>query len=131
MRRLAQRVPQLLKRRQPFAFGFRYTHFWYALDAKPPFAIVGASPEFCLASPQDAAECESVQFISGLAHEAAPGTANHSGGPTLLLAYGVNDCEARVMWSCSAVCKEFWVTVRNVSNAAAQGRLADLKKHAR
>ena len=96
MRRLAQRVPQLLKRRQPFAFGFRYTHFWYALDAKPPFAIVGASPEFCLASPQDAAECESVQFISGLAHEAAPGTANHSGGPTLLLAYGVNDCEARV-----------------------------------
>ena len=53
--------------RQSFAFGFRYTHFFYTLEAHPPFATLAVSPEFCVASSQDATECESVQFISGLA----------------------------------------------------------------
>ena len=75
-----------LRRRQPFAFGSRYTHFWYALEARPPFSVISASAEFCLASPQDSKDCESVQFVSGLLVR----------GDDLVLAYGVNDCEARL-----------------------------------
>jgi hypothetical protein len=110
--RTAARLRRKLAREQPFAFGFRYTHFWYALATKPPFGVVAASGEFCLAAPQDAADCESVQFISGLGRELArpSATADHAGGSgeadKLLLTYGVNDCEARlatlpteVVWS--------------------------------
>ena len=76
-----------LKRKQPFVFGFRYTHFWYTLQPKPPFGVLAASHEFCIASPQDPQDCESVQFVSGLE--------KHPNG-SVLMAYGVNDCEARV-----------------------------------
>ena len=98
--------------RQPFAFGFRYTHFFYTIEAQPPFATLAVSPEFCLASPSDPNECESVQFISGLAHRAsrnneasshsAHNRTSHPARPTahlddeLIVSYGVNDCEARV-----------------------------------
>ena len=75
-----------VRRKQPFKFGFRYTHFWYALEARPPFSVISASAEFCLASPQDSKDCESVQFVSGLLVR----------GDDLVLAYGVNDCEARL-----------------------------------
>ena len=110
--RTPSRRRRRLAREQPFVFGFRYTHFWYALAPRPPFGVVAASGEFCLASPQDATDCESVQFISGLGMEAArPSATGHgtsSGGDAdkLLLTYGVNDCEARlatlpteVVWS--------------------------------
>ena len=80
--------PAELRRRQPFSFGYRYTHFFYALEPHAPFRVVATSREFCLAAEQDAADCESIQFVSGLS--LAPG------GATLLLSYGVNDCEARV-----------------------------------
>jgi hypothetical protein len=86
--------------RQPFAFGYRYTHFWYALAPKPPFEVLAASPEFCLGSALDPADCESIQFISGLA--LAPPRRNQPSGSaepeaeSLVLSYGVNDCEARL-----------------------------------
>ena len=95
-----------LKRKQPFTFGFRYTHFWYVLEPRPPFGLLAASPEFCLGSHQDAADCESVQFISGLGLAPAPAVRAHvpsanrtrrdASEPRLMLAYGVNDCEARL-----------------------------------
>ena len=71
-----------------FTFGFDYTHFLYALSPRPPHRLVASSAEFCLASAQDGADCESVQFVSGLALA--------SGGEALLLAYGVNDCESKL-----------------------------------
>ena len=93
-----------LHKRQPFAFGYRYTHFWYVLQPRPPFATLAVSREFCLASPQNPQDCESIQFVSGLAlqHEGHGGhrNASSSTGPgtasSLLVAYGVNDCEARL-----------------------------------
>ena len=93
-----------VRQRQPFAFGFRYTHFWYTLEAKPPFAVLAASGEFCLGAEQDATDCESVQFISGLALAPAEAVAAHAANltatdaasSTLVLAYGINDCEAKL-----------------------------------
>ena len=93
-----------VRQRQPFAFGFRYTHFWYTLEAKPPFAVLAASGEFCLGAEQDATDCESVQFISGLALAPAEAVAAHApnltatetASSTLVLAYGINDCEAKL-----------------------------------
>lgn len=71
-----------------------YTHFFYTMQPQPPYRMLATSAEFCLAAEQDAADCESVQFISGLALEASTdGDANQS---SLLLSYGINDCEAKI-----------------------------------
>ena len=79
---------------EPFQFGFGYTHFFYAMEPKPPYRILAISPEFCIGAAQDATDCESVQFISGIVHEAAS-ERNH-GHAALLLSFGINDCEAKV-----------------------------------
>ena len=75
-----------------------------ALSARPPFTTLAASAEFCIGSPQDPEDCESVQFVSGMA--TVPAVTASGGGPapnasagapsSLMLTYGVNDCEARV-----------------------------------
>lgn len=70
-----------------FRWGHHYTHFFYALTPHAPFPIVRTSREFCLGSAQDPDDCESVQFITGLTLR---------GDSTLLMAYGINDCEAKV-----------------------------------
>ena len=70
-----------------FRWGHHYTHFFYALTPHAPFRILGTSREFCLGSAQDPDDCESVQFITGLTLR---------GDSTLLMAYGINDCEAKV-----------------------------------
>ncbi|KAG8463368.1 hypothetical protein KFE25_004879 [Diacronema lutheri] len=68
-------------------FGSHYMHFFYALDARAPHALLAHSAEWCLPSAPGAASCEVVQFVSGLelAH----------GDRALILAYGANDCETR------------------------------------
>ena len=71
----------------PFRWGHHYTHLFYSLTPHAPFRILGTSREFCLGSAQDPDDCESVQFITGLALR---------GDSTLLAAYGINDCEAKV-----------------------------------
>jgi len=53
------------------------------------FATRGASPELCIGAAQDADDCESVQFISGMALDA-------DDDAQLVLSYGVNDCEAKL-----------------------------------
>ena len=78
---------------QPFHFGYHYTHFWYALDAAAPHDLVATSGEWCIGAAQDAEDCESVQFVSGLS-VTEPRRAGR--GPAVVLAYGVNDCEARL-----------------------------------
>lgn len=102
---------------QPFQFGYLYTHFFYTLhevmrrgiepahlmarffvsltssvplaEQRAPHRLTATSGEFCLGSAQDAADCESTQFVSGLEHYGA------ASGGKLLLAFGVNDCEAK------------------------------------
>jgi hypothetical protein len=53
------------------------------------YRILATSGEFCIGAQQDGTDCESVQFISGLELEEAP-------GGSLLLSYGINDCEAKL-----------------------------------
>ena len=69
-----------------FRWGHHYTHFFYALTPHAPFRMLSTSREFCIQSEQDPLDCESVQFVTGLALR----------GSTLLMAYGVNDCEAKI-----------------------------------
>ena len=75
----------------PFMWGYHYTHFFYVLEPHGPFGMVATSGEFCLESAQLQGDCESIQFISGIALQ--EGTTSK---PELLLSYGVNDCEAKV-----------------------------------
>ena len=49
------------RRPAPFAFGYRYTHFFYAISADPPHQLLATSAEFCIGSLQDQTDCESVQ----------------------------------------------------------------------
>ena len=51
---------------QHFQFGALYTHFLYTMQPHPPFRLLGTSAEFCIGASQDAGDCESVQFVSGL-----------------------------------------------------------------
>ena len=50
--------------------------------------MLGTSAEFCIGASQDAGDCESVRFVSGLELR--------GDNQTLILAYGVNDCEAKL-----------------------------------
>ena len=72
-----------------FRWGHHYTHFFYALTPHAPFRILGTSREFCLGSAQDPDDCESVQFITGMALNAS------APDPQLVMSFGTNDCESR------------------------------------
>ena len=72
---------------QPFHFGYLYTHFFYTVEPRPPYRTLSTSAEWCIGAAQNPADCESIQFVSG-AVLVPPGR--------LLLAYGVNDCEAKL-----------------------------------
>ena len=80
-----------MRRRSAFRWGSNYTHFVYALAVAPPHALLATSGEWCIASPEQG-QCESVQFVAGIALEGPEGHPPDR----LLLSYGVNDCEARL-----------------------------------
>ena len=92
--------------RSPFQFGSEYTHFFYTLAPTPPHQLLATSAEFCVGAAQAPHDCESVQFIAGLALEASARAAlqpgqpeprrGRSNGSRLVLSFGVNDCEARL-----------------------------------
>ena len=98
-----------------FMFGYDYTHFFYTLSPVPPYQLLSTSAEFCAGSMQDGNDCESVQFISGLAFgasnlsDAAAGGSGDTGNGVgdagdiardgagdIVLSFGVNDCESRL-----------------------------------
>ena len=64
-----------------------------------PYDMLGASGEWCLSANDTRADCESVQFVSGLAPAApsAAAVALPSAGLApveVILGVGINDCEA-------------------------------------
>ena len=61
-----------------------YKHFWYAFEAHPPFAVLGASTPFTL--PSQLPVTPSIQFATGLLYR--------PGARDLLVAYGEVDCHA-------------------------------------
>lgn len=71
-----------------FRWAHRYTHFFYTLQPRAPFRLLGTSGEWCIQSRQNPHDCESVQFVSGLAPGPRPSE--------LVVSFGVNDCEAKV-----------------------------------
>ena len=80
-----------------FRWGHSYMHFWYALESNPPFRMLATSGEFCIGSAQDSADCESIQYVSALSpHVVTQGRSTTLGADPsdLVLAWGVNDCEA-------------------------------------
>jgi hypothetical protein len=68
-------------------FGHHYTHTLFTVSAQPPFELKTLSQEFVLQSPHHPDDAEIIQFASGL----------EVSGDKLVVAYGVNDCEAGVM----------------------------------
>lgn len=73
-------------------FGHHYTHVFYTLTASAPYRLGHVSPEWVLpaASPPHAHDAEIIQFASGL--EVDP-----DGEHDIVVAYGINDCEAAVV----------------------------------
>ena len=61
-----------------------YKHFWYAFEARPPFAILGASLPFTL--PSQLPSVPSIQFATGLVYQ--------SRTRELIVSYGELDCYA-------------------------------------
>ena len=73
----------------PYArFGHHYTHAFYTISATPPHRLATLSPEFVVPSVWHPTNAEVIQFASGLEYHAAQ--------QELVLAYGINDCEAAV-----------------------------------
>lgn len=68
-------------------FGHHYTHTLFTISAEPPFALKTLTQEFVLQSPHHPDDAEIIQFASGL----------EIAGDKLVIAYGINDCEAGVM----------------------------------
>lgn len=66
-------------------FSSKYVSFFMLFDSKPPFRLQHRSPPVCLPSQSDAARCETIQFIMSVVLESPS---------SLLVSYGVNDCEA-------------------------------------
>ena len=85
-----QRVPKRLAFK--IRWGYRYTHFFYTVDPRPPYSILALSSEWCIASVQDPSDCESIQFAGGLSLR----DATDSSSTEIVLSYGVNDCEAKL-----------------------------------
>ena len=81
----------------------RYTHFFYTLSPRAPYRLLATSAEFCVSAAQSPRDCESIQFISGLALQPAARRAvdaqgQQRNGTRLIMSYGVNDCEARLLF---------------------------------
>jgi len=68
-------------------FGHHYTHTFFTVSAHAPFQLKALSPEFVLQSTHHKDDAEIIQFASGL----------ELSDDKLIIAYGVNDCEAGVV----------------------------------
>jgi hypothetical protein len=95
----------------PYArFGHHYTHAFFTVTAVPPYRLTALSAEFVYARGDDrggAADAEIIQFSSGLEVT--------EDGQRVVLAYGINDCEA-------AVTTVPWTTVADLLRPVAAGQ---------
>eukprot|EP00934_Nitzschia_sp_Nitz4_P003417 Nitzschia sp. Nitz4//scaffold1_size375055//142945//144581//NITZ4_000257-RA/size375055-augustus-gene-0.670-mRNA-1//1//CDS//3329540988//3407//frame0 len=80
-------------RRRDAAFGHHYTHSYFTVSARAPFHLRRLSPEFVFPSMVDGYQNDAdvVQFASGLEWS--------TDGPerSIVIGYGINDCEAAVV----------------------------------
>lgn len=66
-------------------FGTHYFFYFVLLRSKAPFKSIAQSPPFCIPAHADPQKCDLIQFVMSAVLE-DPGT--------VLLTYGVNDCES-------------------------------------
>jgi hypothetical protein len=76
----------------PSWYGTRYAQYFFLMDDQPPFRVRKVSRGFCIPSltPQSIDTCEIIQFVGSIIRDPSDPT-------MLLIAYGVNDCEAAVV----------------------------------
>ena len=89
------------RKANPYArLGHHYTHAFYTISPTPPFQLTALSAEFVYpqaatqAATHHPTDAEMIQFSSGLEWDASTNS--------IVLAYGINDCEAAVLtlpWS--------------------------------
>eukprot|EP00927_Polykrikos_kofoidii_P078990 TRINITY_DN75793_c0_g1_i1.p1 TRINITY_DN75793_c0_g1~~TRINITY_DN75793_c0_g1_i1.p1 ORF type:complete len:915 (+),score=122.45 TRINITY_DN75793_c0_g1_i1:77-2821(+) len=82
-----------------------YHNFFYLIRSKPPYDMVAVSTEWCISMNGHFSEpwrsvladgeeaCEAIQFASGLALRSGP----RGGEQEVVIAYGINDCEADII----------------------------------
>ena len=82
-------------------FGHHYTHAFFTIPANgPSFQLLRLSPEFVLPSFAHPDDAEIIQFWSGLEVTAASSSSSSSNiqdESTVVVAYGINDCEGAVV----------------------------------
>jgi hypothetical protein len=99
-------------------FGHHYTHAFFAISSRPPYELRRLSQEFVFPSkaPNLSLDADVVQFASGL--EWVPG--RHQ----VAIGYGINDCEAAVVYV-------GWDTVDTMLRSVANGtQVVDTMKNA-
>jgi hypothetical protein len=78
-------------------FGHHYTHAFYTVKPGESLStLVSLSPEFVLPSFHNPDDAEIIQFVSGLEIIQVQGNDDDETTPVVLLAYGINDCEAAI-----------------------------------
>jgi hypothetical protein len=78
-------------------FGHHYTHAFYTVKpGESSSTLVALSPEFVLPSFHKPDDAEIIQFVSGLEIIHVPGNDDDETTPVVILAYGINDCEAAI-----------------------------------
>lgn len=76
-------------------FGHHYTHTFFTISDTPPVRLERLSPEFILPSHTYPKDGDIIQFWSGL--ELVPSSPS-TGSDSLVLGYGINDCEGAAMY---------------------------------
>jgi hypothetical protein len=74
------------------SYGHHYTHAWFTISAQAPFSLQQLSAEFVLESPSRPGDAEVIQFATGLERVSIEKE------DLLVVAYGINDCEAAVKY---------------------------------
>ena len=98
-----------------YKWGFDYRFFFYTLHPRPPYHMLATSGEFCFPV-RSAAQCEPIQYISGMTQEVKQGVGDSS---DLLLTFGINDCDAGAARISSQQVQEMLRPLNNASEICA------------
>ena len=88
-------------------YGHHYTHAFFTISSQPPYLLARLSQEFVFPSkvPGFTEDADVIQFASGL-EWASPNQ--------IAIAYGINDCEAAIVYV-------NWTTVESMLRAVDNG----------
>jgi hypothetical protein len=68
-------------------FGSHYVNHFILFDTRPPYKTRHLSPAFCFPAGSDPENCEVIQFVTSM----------FLNGTTVVIAYGINDCESMIV----------------------------------